>query len=135
MTLTGRLLPRAEWRRLSETGVDLSAWLKLPPETTAVVVVEDGPQIVACWTAVRMMHVEGFWVAPEHRQRGAVLRRLLLSMRDVLRGLGITTVLTLAATPDIRAILQTARATHIPGDTYRISIVREGDRLCQSQQQ
>lgn len=133
MTLTARVLPRAEWRRLSETDVDLSAWLKLPEDTTRVVVVERDGEIVGCWTALQMMHFEGFWIAPAYRRRGSVLRRLLVHMQELLRGYGITQVLTLATTPEVRALLLTANATPVPGDTFMISI-QGGDRLCPRRQ-
>lgn len=118
---TSRILPREEWSRL--TGTDLeSVVAMIPPDGGWILVVEDGDRIVACWGLLSVWHLEGLWIAPEHRGRASVARRLWAAMRALTRTLGIRGVMTAAVTDDVRRMLTTAGATQLPGDHYLLPL-------------
>jgi len=111
MALTDRVLPPSEWSRLS--GMDLSTVVdRLDPESTTIVVVEDGDQIIGCWALVTMLHAEGVWIDPAYRGRVSVARRLWRGMRACVRLRGRRAVITGANQPVIHMILK--RATPLP---------------------
>lgn len=119
--MTTRILPREEYPRLA--GTELEAVWPTLPEGAAVLVVEEDGQIVGCWAAFLVAHVEGVWIAPEHRGRGGVARRLLVGMRRTLvETFGATGALTGAMTDDVRALLARLGATKLPGDHYALPL-------------
>lgn len=120
--MVARILQASEWNRLKETGLDLALWSKLDPATVHIVIVEDAGQIVACWATFAVRHVEGFWVRPDHQKRGGALRRLFVGMRALLTELGSTSAVTQAETPEIAALLTSAGATRVPGDSYTLPV-------------
>jgi hypothetical protein len=81
--MTTRILPPDEWHRL--TGTELGG-VPLDPANAVVVVVEEDEDIVGRWAFLRVIHAEGFWIAPEHQKRVAVFRHLLREMQDVVVG-------------------------------------------------
>lgn len=111
--MTDRILPPEEWHKLAgtELGPALAA---LPPERTAILVVEDDAgQIVGCWALVLWYHAEGVWIAPAHRGKTSVARRLWRGMRALAQGVRTPTVITGAADPAMHALLR-KRATALP---------------------
>lgn len=70
-----RILPVEEWPKLEPTGTaPLLAYVS--PENIAVITAEDDDgKIIGCVLALQTTHLEGLWVAPEHR-KGIVLRAL-----------------------------------------------------------
>lgn len=94
-----RILPREEWHRLA--GTELETVIPYLPASASVIVVEDGDQIVGCWSVFEQTHVEGVWIAPEYRGRGSVARRLIATMVETARARGAQTVWTAAVTPDV----------------------------------
>lgn len=102
--LQARVLPFAEWYRLA--GTELGAnWQHLRPEWASVVVVEDGDQIVGCWSLVTTVHAEGVWIAPTHRGKAGVARRLLGAMRELATRRGVRAVVTSACDDTVAALL------------------------------
>lgn len=118
--MTTRLLPANEWAKLRGTELD-AVWPRLP-ETAQIVVVEDGDQIVGCWALLPVWHLEGVYIAPEHRKRGAVARRLWTGMQRLLRASGVSSVATAACSDEVRALLAHLGATQLPGDHYVLPI-------------
>ena len=118
--MTSRVLPPEEWSRLAETelGPVLSM---LRPESATVFVVEDGDEIVGCWSVISIAHVEGLWVAPSHRKRGRVLVKLWAMLCDVLAARGLTSVLTAAANEDVVRLLE-SRGAHALPPTYALPV-------------
>ncbi len=111
--MTSRILPRDEWTRLSDS--DLAGPLScINPDHVDVIVVEDGGEIVAHWLLCSMLHVEGLWVAPDARKHGVAARRLLSGMRKAVAARGAASVLTGAASDDIKALLAHAGAMPLP---------------------
>lgn len=111
-----RILPREEYPRLAGTEAE-QVW-PLLPSTAQVIVVESGNAIVGCWTLTPMLHAECLWIAPEHRKRTGVGRRLWTTLRRLTRAAGADRVWTAAMSDDVRALLENAGAKQIPGDHY-----------------
>lgn len=118
--MTTRLLPRAEWPRLA--GTELEDVCAALPQTAQVVAVEDETgALIGCWAAFPVLHVEGVWIAPAHRGKTTVARRLWRAMGETLRSVFQTTAAcTSAVTPDIEGLLRN-RATRLPGTHYIVS--------------
>jgi hypothetical protein len=86
--LTVRELPSGEFPRLAS--VEPFDKLGFPkPETSRVVVGEDAAgRVVAYWCVFAAIHVEPVWIAPEHRSRPGLIRRLWEQVRSVLGASG-----------------------------------------------
>lgn len=119
--MTTRILPQDEYGKLAGTELEAVA-AHLDPLTSHVVVVEDGDRIVGCWLAFPQWHVEGLWVAPEHRKRGRVFPLLLDTMYGLLRGLGARTAMTASVSSDVDRILGHLGAMKLPGDHYCVPV-------------
>lgn len=120
--MTSRVLPVAEWPRLAGTELE-SVWPTLPHTSDVqIVVVEDAAgAIVGCWAALRVIHVEGVWIAPAYRQRTSVARRLWRTMgRTIATAFGAGGAWTGAGSADIAALL-TRHATPAPGAHFILS--------------
>jgi len=116
-----RLLPPDEWPRLAETTADLGKVLHLlKPSGTAICVVEDGDEIVGCWSIQSVYWVEGLWIREDHRKRTSVGRRLWRWLRSVTRDLGIEGVMTGAADDQVRDLLLSIDGKKLP-DMYYFS--------------
>lgn len=127
--MTSRVLPPAEWDRLGAT--DIPQLLPLVHrDDVQIVVVEDEGQIVGAWAALRIVHLEGVWIAPTYRGRAAVARRLLARTLAVARAWA-PWALTGAATDDVRRLIERhLRGTKVPMDLYAIHL--SGEHACQS---
>ena len=115
--MTTRILPREEWPRLAGTEAE-AVWPSLDPEQARVIVVEHEGRIVGTWTALRMVHMECVWIAPEYRGSFGVAKRLLRGMRSVAGGWGAKAVLTAALTDQVRALIDSLGGSKLPGDHY-----------------
>lgn len=121
--MVARVLPASEWHRIAETGLDVALWSQLEAGPTQIVIVEDAQHhIVACWGTFAVRHVEGFWVRADHQKRGGTLRRLFVGMRALLTTLGTQAVVTQAETPEIAALLRSAGATRVPGESFQLPV-------------
>ena len=115
--MTRRVLPASEYGRL--VGTPLERLAPYLPEISQVIVIEDDAgEIIGTWSAFPMWHLEGFWVAETHRQRGGVARSLLMGMRDVLADVQAKRVLTAADTDSMCAWLERLGAERLPGEHY-----------------
>jgi hypothetical protein len=103
--VTARVLPPAEWPRLEGTEA-AQVWPLLDPARARVTVVEDeSGAIVGCWVAYLMVHAECLWIAPAHRGKPSVGRRLLRALGSAVRELGGDRAWTAAITDDVREML------------------------------
>jgi ribosomal protein S18 acetylase RimI-like enzyme len=118
-----RVLERSEYGRLA--GTELEAVAAHLPEAARVLVVEDDGAIVGCWSALPLWHLEGLWIAPEHRGRSSVARRLLAGMRGILRGLGARTALTAAVSDDVADMALRLGGFQLPGRHFVLTIDQE----------
>lgn len=121
--MTTRLLPRDEWPKLAGTELE-AVWPHLPLGAH-VVVVEEGEALVGCWALFPQVHAEGVWIAPSHRGKASVARRLLAGMRRTAQAMGAQSVATGALTDDVRRLLDGLRAVKLPGDHYAVPITRD----------
>lgn len=127
--MTSRILPQAEWVRLHETEIP-QALPYLNPDDVQVVVVEDGDRIVGAWAVLRVVQLEGVWIAPEYRKRGTVAGRLLKATLAVAKTLAPCWAMSGAQTPDVaRLLTKHLGALRLPMDTYVIPL---GELPCRS---
>lgn len=80
--MTGRVLPREEWHRLTDED---RTFLVAAGDEAGVFVVEDGPKIVACVKALRVTHLEGLWIDPAYRGNASLGRKLIRGAEEIAR--------------------------------------------------
>jgi len=115
--MTTRILPAEEWGKLD--GELAQVRDHLDPASTAVVVVEDGDQVVGCWALLSVLHAEGVWIAPGRRGRAGVARRLMQATLEVAQQLGAKTIITGALTPEVERLLtRHLGAAPVPGKQF-----------------
>jgi hypothetical protein len=102
MPYTTRELPPDEWGRLR--GLPIGQH-QLDPESAAVLVVEDGDEIIACVGTLTVPHAEEFWIAPGYRGNPVVVMALLDGCFEMLRAHGLSQVFSVAPTPEIAHLL------------------------------
>lgn len=120
--MTTRILPREEWARLAGLGVDAMLPL-MPPDDVQIVVVEHHGRIVACWSVLRIVHLEGVWIDPAFRGRPSIARRLLTATLDAARSWGTRWAMTGATDDGVRRLLERhLSATKVPMDTYTVPL-------------
>lgn len=121
-TYTTRVLPVEEWHKLHGTELELFA-PHMDPARATVIVVEDGDQVVGCWALIQVLHAEGVWIAPAHRGRASVARRLVTTTLNAARLLGVQAVETAALTPEVERLLtKHLHATLLPGKHYTVAV-------------
>jgi hypothetical protein len=119
--VTTRELPPDEWAKLAGTD-SADIWPMLAPGQAKVLVVEDGEAVVGSWLLLPVWHAECLWIAPSHRGRAAVGRRLWVGLRRMLRDLGVGGFITGALSDEVRGLLAHVGARPLPGDHYVVSI-------------
>jgi N-acetylglutamate synthase-like GNAT family acetyltransferase len=102
MPYTTRELPVEEWGRLD--GLPIGQH-RLDPNSAAVLVVEDGGEIIACVGTLTVPHAEEFWIAPAYRGNPVVIVSLLDGCFEMLRNHGLKQVFSVAPTPAIADLL------------------------------
>lgn len=125
--MTTRELPREEWGKITEADGGREILAAAAPHTQIkVVVVEDeAGRVVGSWLVYPAVHVEGLWIAPDHRKRASVLGRLLSGMRRAADGFGVTQVLTQSLAPEVDDLLSSYGATMVPGRSWALPTKRE----------
>lgn len=121
--MTSRVLPSTQYSRL--IGTELEGAVNLLPPDARVVVVEDAERILGCWALVPFIHCEGIWIAPEHRGKSSVARRLWMAMCDMAQMMGAKTVLTGSCSDAVTRLLEHAGAVALPGTTYAIRVTKD----------
>ena len=119
--MTTRLLPPAEWNKLTGTEVE-SLVPGLNPLLTHVLVVEDGAEIIGTWVLVYLPHVECFWVAPEHRKKAGVAARLLREMQRLTRICGAPAPITGSVSPEVTAFIERLHGVKLPGEHFSLPL-------------
>lgn len=115
--MTTRILPAEEWDKLD--GELAQVRNHLDSTRTAVVVVEDGGQVVGCWALFQALHAEGVWIAPGRRGRAGVARHLMRATLQAARQLGSKTIITGARTPEVERLLtKHLGAVPVPGQQF-----------------
>ncbi len=118
---TGRMLPPSEWaEKLVGTALDGKP---LNPEHSGVAVVEDADGIVvACWSVMTIVHVEGLWEAESHRGHDGVSRLLISTMVNELRRCEVKEVLTQSLSEEVDTLIVKAGGQKVPGQTWVIPV-------------
>lgn len=119
--MTWRELPPAEWGRLAGTEAAGLAHEFVPGECH-VLVVEDAGAIVGTWVFLRVVHGECVWIAPSHRRRGSVARRLLAGMRQIVTRMGARAFMTGAITPDVERLITRLHGRVLPGTHWLVPV-------------
>lgn len=120
--MTSRLLPPVEWAKLDGTEAG-PAWRWLPA-SARVFVVEDDEVIVGCWVLVPILHAECLYIAPAHRRKVSVGRRLLAGMRRLVTSEGAASVVTSALSAEVREMIQHIGGEELPGRHYVVPMLR-----------
>lgn len=114
--MTTRILPPEEYFKLDGTEAK-DVWSRLP-DGSQVIVVEHEGEIVGCWIAMKVLHAECLYIAPEHRKKSSVGRRLLSALRTIAEREHAKSVWTAAMEDDVRGLLKHFGATQVPGDHF-----------------
>ena len=118
-----RVLPRDEWHRLPSESDIPKALPYLRPEDVQVVVVERDGEIVATWAVLRVVQLEGVWIAPAYRKRASVARRLMRATLDLARTLTPYWAFTGSQSAEVSALLtQHLGATRLPMEPFVIPL-------------
>lgn len=92
----------------------------LPKDHVRVVVVEQGTEVVACWAAMEVVHLEGLWQAPD--AGAGVSRALLTQMIAVLQEAQVVEALTQSLTPEVDRLIEKAGGRKVPGQTWVLPV-------------
>jgi hypothetical protein len=116
-----RILPPEEWERLAGTEAE-TVWPVLDPENARVLVVEEDGEIVATWTAMRVVHMECIWVKPSHRGLVSVARRLFMGLREIASAWGARRVWTASLSPEVTGLIERFGGEPIPGAHFLLPL-------------
>lgn len=119
--MIARVLPPEEWPRLVGTEAE-TAWPHFDPENTRVLVVEDGGEIVATWTVMRVVHVECLWAKPSHRGMFGVAKRLLKAMRETASAWGARNVVTGSVSPHVTDLIRRFGGMPMPCESFVLPV-------------
>lgn len=132
--MTSRVLPRVEWTRLQGTEMERIAATALAQDVECYIFVveDDSGAIIGCWCVFQAWHAEGIWIAPQHRKRAGVARRLLKMASLIAQQLGFSSVMTAAQTDEVATLLDSAGARALPG-LHFVMPLRKGEETCRPQ--
>jgi hypothetical protein len=127
--MNARILRPEEWDRLKDT--DLPPLLPyLSPESAAMVVVEDGENIVASLAVLSATHFEGLWIDPAWRGNAGVSRPLLRLAIALAQARGERWAFGGASDDQMRRLLGKLGGVHVPMDLYALWV---GGEQCRPQ--
>ena len=119
--MNSRILPPEEWHRLDGTEAE-QLWPTLDPQNVRVVAVEDGDELVSCWVAMRVVHMECLWVKPSHRGLAGVARRLFAGLRQVAVEWDLRGVVTSSLSPVVTDLIRRFGGSPLPGEMFVLPI-------------
>jgi len=120
-----RVLPLAEYERLSVTGMPPFVPAVRPEDTEVIVVEEDG-RIVASVGVLRIPHYEGWWIAPDYRGNAGVIRRLLKGAMQAALPWSSGWVWAAADTDHVRDLMRRLGGVELPVTSYALRLGIEG---------
>jgi N-acyl-L-homoserine lactone synthetase len=118
-----RILPVEEWYKLKGTEAEF-AYEYFDVEHTSVMVIEKDRNIIATWSLVPYYHAECVWISNDYRGNPTVAKRLLVGMRQMAAGVGVSSVITTSISEQISKILEKINAKKLPGIHYVIHFGR-----------
>lgn len=128
--MTARILAKDEWPRLAQTDFPYLLPYVGAADVDIMVVEDDGGTIIGCWGLMTVLHLEGLWIAPAHRGKSSVARRLLSATWAEVKRRAPRWIVTAAADDGVRDLLvKHMNAAKVPSDTYLISL--DGVKRCQ----
>jgi hypothetical protein len=121
MTWTTRILPRDEWHRVEHTNA-AGLWQQAP-DSTCVIVVERGGEIVGSDLLLPVLHAECLWVHPDHRGKTAVARRLWPAIQEVARDrFGVRSFAAVGVSKEMGQLLSHLNATRLRGENFLVPV-------------
>ena len=117
--MTTRMLPVKEWSRLTGTLL-ADVYPHFDADRARVLVVEDGPAVVACAALFPVWHFDGVWIAPAVRRRVSVGRLLLRAVRALFVTEGIREVWAMTTSTEGRALIRRTSAVHMACDHFAV---------------
>lgn len=110
------LLPVEDWRIVADT--DLGRVLPLltscADDVKILAAFDDSGELVGCWGALRMVHVEGVWVTPRLRGKASVQRRMMRAMKEAIAPWGVSSAVTGATERSVEALIMAHGGTKLP---------------------
>lgn len=116
-----RVLGPAEWYRLDATNLPPLMAMMRPQDCVPIVVESDEGEILASLAVLRVAHLEGMWVNPEHRNAG-VVRSLIRGVVPIAREWSNGWAFGGAADEKMRAILNGLGGVKVPMDLYALAL-------------
>jgi len=89
-----------------------------------IIVAEDDGVIIGTWAATDIVHLEGFWIHPDHRKKSRLPVRIVHTMVNTLRELGVTGTMANVRHGDTETASYVRRLgmVQLPVDTYNFKI-------------
>lgn len=94
------------------------------PQGTNVIVAEEGEEIIGTWALVPLVHLEGFWISPEHQKKAGVGRALLRKMAQTAQEMGAKVVITGAESEEIEKLISKVGGVELPVKMFAINVER-----------
>lgn len=117
--MSTRILKRREFDKL---GAEKKSLFDSFPKDSRVIVAEEDGKIVGHWAAIPYWHVECFEVYDGHKQKAGVAKGLLRTMFNLMKSMGIKTVLTASISEEVDKYLARLHATELPGKHFVMPI-------------
>lgn len=120
--MKARILKPEEWQKLpDQEAAGLVA--KVPPETIAVVGVEDDEgRIIASVCVLQITHFEGLWLAPEYRGNAGALRALIRQAYAIPQVRGESWALGGAADSKMRKVCRQLGGAELPMSFFMLPV-------------
>jgi len=119
--VTGRVLPEAEWDRLTDPDtVAVLQTLKGHAAHTTIVVVEKDGDIVGSAVLLDVSYLEGTNIAPQYRRSRDVVLTLVKTIKAAVRAKGRGRMTTMAIDPKVVKLCEALGGERLPGAQFVI---------------
>lgn len=126
-----RILPREEWPRLPDEAK--AFYETMAAEDVAVVVVEEGENIVARMAVIRVPHFESFWMASHVAGNAGVTRSLLRAATEQARKWTPNWILANAENDAMCKTLERLNGEWLPVHTFMLHLNQKQEKACLQQ--
>lgn len=121
--MEARILPLEEYEKLDESP-ELGPVKDQLPLGSKVIVVEEREELLGTWGLFPMVHLEGFWISPEHRGKAGVGRALIRKMTSTAQEMGARVVITGAGDEDVEKLIRKVGGVELPVKMFAINVER-----------
>lgn len=118
-----RILPQEEYSKLEPTS-ELGPVREQLPLGTQVIVAEEEEEVLGTWSLIPIVHLEGFWIHPDHRRKAGVGRALLRKMTETAKEMGAKVVITGAGDESIERLIKKVGGVELPVKMFAINVER-----------